>query len=970
MSIKVSCDKCKSVFNVDEKLAWKKGKCSKCSNLLEIPLVWNNSDTNFLSEKQDIKDYNSSPEKSSDSVKEEKSIKENDTLWASLWEENKLDWEKDMPKVKVKSKKSKWIRFILFSFLFFLLIILSYWYYLYKENPSDNIIVNNKFFKTYIYDNSNSANEDIFIDNSWFHKPKGLNKNNDLNLAFNLKSNYEISNSKKTILKWFLNLDNVKIISQEWGLKQQIRLEQVSWQNSFNNKKTQFIVKNIDFVSDYDKLYFFIWEWYELILRELNLYGIINNWKTTRNILSKIKDIFKDKKYVFIDNWKSISNSIWEIWRNNIIKWIIKWISTSNLNSYLVKSWIDANIKNYILRDKFLDYLLIKTKENKYEINKDVCNYIVPITRNVSLNSFYADLVNVDDLQNLCSRNVWYISSLLWYFDEIKVVWDKQKWDFKILFLKSKKEIISVEYKNHSINLWNIDFNNGIIKFKSNWNKFIEKSSLFNVNSDFSWTKFKWEIVNWKWNIEVDSKKIKLRMSILDYYIDNYNFSYISDSLELNSNYKKSEFSFDVYFTGESTIKSKFSYINWKVNWFVKVWDLLNYVFNWKFHSYKDFNLIVIDDNLWKQIDINSKDDKNIVNYKISSTDRGVQTSSWLIVLSKKNLENDATIFDIKWNIDYSYIDKLDNLLANEKSEDEEKLDTKEWWFISKEWQSLDLDNNINFNISIDYKSWLEKYVIPEKYKEIEIVTNKMIKLPYLWLYNWIDKKSIVTFWWIWVWLSIAYSSLSSYFKEFDNSKSDSSINKISSLIDEKINSWVSLKDLIVNNEKYKWNNIFVWWRKLVFWQNYFVWTPNYQILWIQKDDYLTPDWWEYLIWATTVRNKFYQILWIINSQSWEKEYFILWNYKPNPFKILKSWIDYENQWEPFNTIKLIWNKNIWLLKKWDIIWWKEIIKISNDWLYITFDKKIKSKSILVKPDAKWLISINWKVIKDWDIKE
>lgn len=964
MSIKVDCDNCKAVFNVNEKLAWKKGKCPKCHNPLEVPTLNNEIDLHISDTSNEVMSEKQMAQSSENPKKNVEKVENNN-----------------------KKKKGKWIKFILLVLLLLISWIWAYWYYIYQENPDDNIIVNNDLYKTYVLGNSNEETgiEEVVL----VEKTKVLDKSKDLNYSFNISSNYELISWEEPIWKWFFNIDDAKIISKEWGLKQQIKLTKVSWQNFYKDEKLQFIVEDIDFLSDYEKIYFFVWKWYEHIFNENSSYNILKSWKATKDTLSKIKNIFKEEEYVMQDNWKTLLNSIWDISNNKLLSWIVKWMSTSNPMSYFIKEWIDKDLSEYVKSDLFLFYLLqeIKSSKNKYEINNEICDNLWPILSNLSFNWIDWNLINNPSFTKSCSKKILYLNSLIWYFDNINIEWDKDKWDFKIAFIKEEKELISLEYKTHKLNSWNIDLDNDWLLFEMTWNCDSILTSNILINTELSWMTINSKIIDWVWNIDLKWEKISSEMIISNYNVDSYIFSYNNSWLELNSKYTKWIFSFDIYST-PSLLEWKYSYNNWKINGFIKVSENISYVFNWNYNNIEDFNFDIVDDNIWNQFTISAKQNLELTDYSFISKLKWVENILLLAKLSKDIAEDETINYNLSWDIKYSSPNDEENLgeenlgndteLENKKIklfDEVDSLETNSGRVAILETPNVkQIDSKITFNISLDLKSLWAEYKLPSNYKEIGINKDEMLILPDFTWYKSIDKNKIMTFWAVWVWLFATSIWLEWYWVDIDKSQTLNDIDKITTIIESELAKQTSLIKMLVKNEDYKWNNISIWWQKLVFWQNYSVWSLDYNFLWIDKDEYLNPDWWEYLIWVSTLRDNSYQILSEINNGWWIKEYVIKWNYNPNEFKVLRITEDYTIdeavEWELTKSITLTSDRNLWLFRKWDIIWWKKVIQVWSLWLNITFDKVIKSNSILLKPDAKTLIYIDWKAIEDWDIVE
>lgn len=1012
MAIKITCESCESVFNVNETLAWKKAKCPKCQNILLIPSIEKPAQESFS--------------------KVEGQMKGKDFSWLDLGNigkhevkdslENKKT-EVSSSKKQISSKERKWKNrtwtiFLFFSlFMFILMWIGWYWYYQLETNPEDNFIVNNDIYKAYF------SNDTSIV--KIFPKPKEVNNINktkvstvveDINYQFSLKTNFESKENNTIIGKWYFNIDNGVLISNEWGLKQKLSAEKVSSQYNFSNISGQLVFDNADFISDNEILYFLIWKWYERIFNDENIYSLLKNTKLTKNTISSIKENFSDEKYVKIDNWKTIANVFWEISKTTILKNIITWFVTSNPKVYFFKNWIDKKVQNILIRDRFLDYLFKSTSNEdiNLKVNSKICEDITPI-----LVKTWKELMNLygieyNNISRLCDKNIWYINELLSFFDSIYKWWNTEKWDFKLIFTKNEEKVIIINYKNHIIDSWKINFRGDNININSEWDSYWVKSSNLEINLESWWVRISWEINEWNWRLEITLQEEKMKIisniNLEHYKLIGYNFGYEVNSddfstVKVSSEYKEGVFNFNyLYNWGEVENSNKnlsinYSYDGGNIKWEIKN-NLFNYILSWNYNKINDFNLLLFDEELWIELTfITNKVGEEKLDYLLSFKLKWKPYLSWLINILKTK-EDDSTLLDIEWNMKYNNIKYFDLFwswrLLNEKKlesrlinwEDEHTLekgsniveDNNEGKVAEELVEEGISEENINkyinelkFSSNLVYKIWEWTYNIPEDFKEIKIKAAEIFILPNLWSIINLNKNDIFLYWAIWIWWYVWFEWFKWYWKKSDNTKRDSDIDNIISIINLKKAEWVSLSSMVDLLEEYNWKNIIIWWKKLVFWQNYFVGTFNHKILWVEKDYFQTPNWDYYVLWITTRNWWKYQVLSTSDKWDWELIYKISWDYIPSEFKILRKGKDYntieDTKWE-FKSITLLGNLNVNLILKWDIIWWKKVLKVSNDKKIITFDKEVKSNSILLKAGSKSLISINWKIIVNWSIVE
>lgn len=202
------------------------------------------------------------------------------------------------------------------------------------------------------------------------------------------------------------------------------------------------------------------------------------------------------------------------------------------------------------------------------------------------------------------------------------------------------------------------------------------------------------------------------------------------------------------------------------------------------------------------------------------------------------------------------------------------------------------------------------------------------------------------------------------YSQDARNSKITSDMFSYMSLLNIKATEWVSYKNLIVQSPIYKGAEIWVWWEKLVIWENYFIWTPNYEALWLKKDDFKMPDGSEYIIAATTKSGGRYEIYWHIENKS-KKIATIKWDYVPRE----KQEINVTSTWDNVIDIGTALNINKFTLG--DTTNLGKVIDVSPDWFKLTLSAKVptwKNILYLLHDDSESLItSENGEPIRNGD---
>ena len=217
---------------------------------------------------------------------------------------------------------------------------------------------------------------------------------------------------------------------------------------------------------------------------------------------------------------------------------------------------------------------------------------------------------------------------------------------------------------------------------------------------------------------------------------------------------------------------------------------------------------------------------------------------------------------------------------------------------------------------------------------------------------------------------------------KFSFVKIEEDLNNLLWIIQSKIKNWANTKDFVIMNDDYFPENLYIDSNKndnylvkmyigshiLVKWENYFVWTINYNKLWIIKEDYLDPNGDEYLIWASSLR------WWVIQVTSVFKDLTnkitkikIRWNHEYSKKIEFKNLVDYKILWD--RKIE-IFNDNFDKLFIWDIITSAYVNKytILNKKLQdsiIEVNEDFKEDSFIIEESPLWLIYYNWTYLQD-----
>ena len=140
----------------------------------------------------------------------------------------------------------------------------------------------------------NSAMEKI-----WWKDSIWLNENKIVNYLFGIDWNFEYKNVNWNSWSGVINIVDGKIYSANKWLNQKISVWELNSNTYLNNENQNISIKNLDIVSDNEKVYFFMEKWYDQLISLF--WDLSSTWTIT-----DIKNSFDWKKSIMIDNSKQL----------------------------------------------------------------------------------------------------------------------------------------------------------------------------------------------------------------------------------------------------------------------------------------------------------------------------------------------------------------------------------------------------------------------------------------------------------------------------------------------------------------------------------------------------------------------------------------------------------------------------------------------------------------------------------------
>jgi len=563
----------------------------------------------------------------------------------------------------------------------------------------------------------NSAMEKI-----WWKDSIWLNENKIVNYLFGIDWNFEYKNVNWNSWSGVINIVDGKIYSANKWLNQKISVWELNSNTYLNNENQNISIKNLDIVSDNEKVYFFMEKWYDQLISLF--WDLSSTWTIT-----DIKNSFDWKKSIMIDNSKQLLSVFWELWNNELIKNLIKWSVTSNSDAYYKEKWVYEMLNKYLMSDKFIDYLFIEwikdenTLKTSLSLNKNVCTDYAPVVLRVLSNlkeQIPYNLTNLTEIQTIeeCNKQITKINQLLPIFLQIYKQWNKENEDYKLVIASWNILDIQIDYKNNIIEkwslLWKTPDESSYLKITWISSKILSSNIKFNYEQEL--IKVTWDIIDWSWSILIKWKNDKINNI-------NWNINF--------ENYKLSKYDIDMSMKVSKNdimmLVAKWTLESWNINIFSNtVWNFqklsMVYDFLWKTYNLKyiewyneDYQNDWVLDFTWDNFDI-----------------------KWINMMINSSYENKKFVLDwYQLDYDWSKKDEINIIYDNWKitwiAKDKNNFDLIiSWDYInSKDFRLEIYDNLSKYNLNLSTKiSWIStiEYILLAKQEEKEIL-NAVLKI-------------------------------------------------------------------------------------------------------------------------------------------------------------------------------------------------------------------------------------------------
>lgn len=841
----------------------------------------------------------------------------------------------------------------------FLLASIGFTYFYINNSIQDNLLKETN-------EKQNSTNEKKY-DNS-FEKEKDISYKLNIDWDFLYTKDWNIENDVK------MDLKNMYIWSIDNWLKQRIKLDSLnlSYLNQ-EKKEDNFYLENLDLISDNEKVYFYSsWSLENDFLNDL----------FSESLFEKIKKLSKQNKYTMIDNSNPILDFVWDLQKDENIKEIIKAFSTSSPKDYLKLNWYYQKFIDIFSSDKILDKLFSPSDKNNLasswdienlEFNQDSCFYITPFFKNLlsdlddSSRNMIRLLMSGFDFtdKESCESSIENLNKLSWEDLKIYKKWDIKNGNYSFVLEFWKSFSFEITYSSHKLDFWNIiissDVNNFYINIKWDLENILDSEIRLNTNLAFFIIEWSLKNGNWKFilkftsDIENESSFIEFEnYKIVRYNLsskksdyssfeiswkwntssgsilfDNtdsvFEFNYDEDMFYMK--YEKSDDLVDIWFPN-----FEISYKNSQINWYLdNYYDKIG--FNWTYNSFDDFDITLV--NLEEQnseLKINASRESNWeLKYSIYMKKDWSDSLDWYLTI--KVDENDK-------NKDFKIVLGINDILSNKKY-------------------------NLNLNIKIEEVSL--DYSLPDNFEEIDIEIKDIFVLPKFSEFKDLQK-SYKILWYTSFFASaysyyifsnavldtdsdLGYSENSFTYKTSINFDTDASIYKVSYFLDTLDFSKIDYYNLLIPIEdKMLTKNTYIWWKELEYSKDFFVWTLNYDMFWLNRDEYLDKYWDDLIIWLSLVNWAKTQVL--SKKAFFNNESFSYYNnYSP---RIVENISLKDKNWK----IAYLYQKDVWKIEKWDYTNLWKVVLVSDNWTKLYLNKEIWETDFFISLENKEAIKL------------
>ncbi len=344
-----------------------------------------------------------------------------------------------------------------------------------------------------------------------------VQKADNLNVLFNSNVNLIVNKDGKVLNQMNLKIKNGGLLSRSDGLQQRIQLGELTVIASGSTSEN-FSLKNVDIVTDNEKVYSYIGAGSEKLLAGSGSenFGALQG---KRELAAKLAEIYGWHRYAMFDNSKPTLKALWDFSKIDLFKKMALAFATSNPQAYFEKAGGVADLKKFLASDRAINFIFKNGTSSQdgsktnLVLNEQSCQEIAPLIANLEKEFGWAGIKSEDPagLAKECEASLKQLQPMLSIATQIYKEWDISGGNYKFTVAQGNVLSATVTYKAHVMEKWSLEIEdpNGQLTVKWNGDAGTIASSLIKLNYVLPNGKIIGEITNGSGKIEIDMETPK-----------------------------------------------------------------------------------------------------------------------------------------------------------------------------------------------------------------------------------------------------------------------------------------------------------------------------------------------------------------------------------------------------------------------------------------------------------------------------
>jgi hypothetical protein len=320
----------------------------------------------------------------------------------------------------------------------------------------------------------------------------GTEKKDDINFLFGLTADITVKKDGKTTDRTDIKIENGGILSRSDGLQQRIKLGKIELTSSGKTSEN-FSLKDLDVVSDNEKVYSFVGEGMDKLLSGSGTVSAVSKIGGKGAFISQLKGIYSQKKYAMFDNSKPMLRVLGDYANDELIRKIAVSLATSNPQAYFQKVGGNEDLKKFFLSDKAIGFVFQDGSQNSdgtktnLTLNAQACKNLAPLMANLAkeVGEMQKD-DSVDEFVQECEKSIGELQPFLSIATQIYKEGDVKAGNYKFVIAQGNIFELTISYKNHAVEKWSVNGNDpkGQFTLKGNGDIGTISNSLLKINLD------------------------------------------------------------------------------------------------------------------------------------------------------------------------------------------------------------------------------------------------------------------------------------------------------------------------------------------------------------------------------------------------------------------------------------------------------------------------------------------------------